>query len=97
MDNELNWGMITKANRASLSLSMPEFEAICEGFGTDFCLNCSFAELIPDTCPMSISQDSEMVTCAKCRRICPCNRSLNYEEVRKEIVKAEIVRCSGLS
>lgn len=93
MDNELTWGMITKGNRASLSLSIPEYEAICEGFGSDFCLDCSFTALIPEDCLMQYIIDNEYIVCSRCSKQCPCNRSLKYEEVRKEIIKAEIGRC----
>lgn len=97
MDNELTWGMITKANRASLSLSEPEFNSVCEGYGTDYCLNCPFAVLIPDTCPMYKACEGTDIRCASCHKVCPCNRTLDYMEVRKEIVKAEIVRVQTLS
>ena len=94
MGNELTWGMITRGNRASLSLSTAEFGAVCEGFGTEFCMNCPFAVYIPNDCTMLEADEGDecSLCCTECKMVCPCNRTFLYDEVRREVVKAEIVR-----
>jgi len=79
-DTDLYEGKLTAQNYILLGFSEKEYERVCEGWGSAFCLNCPYQEYMPDDC------EGE---CESCERVCPCNRKYEYEKVRKLVMVAE--------
>lgn len=88
-DNELIRAKLSSTNCQSISIAPGMLEKLCEGWGSDFCLQCPFTDLIPIKCQMGVQQEDESVLCCKCELVCPCNRSLCYDKVLTEILRFE--------
>lgn len=89
---ELSQGMLTPSNHNRLSIGKRVYERLCEGYGTNFCLDCCYAGLIPEVCPAITSLGHEHIICGTCNCVCPCNRTLNYATVKLDILRYEIKR-----
>ena len=87
-------GMLKKTIVSVLTIGAHNFDSICEGWGTKYCASCPHAHLIPEECPMLEEQD-ESIPCPDCLLICPCNRSVDYQDIQREVLAYEQRRLVG--
>lgn len=79
--------------RPVLNIAEEEYLHVCQGFGSDFCLECPYADLIPEDCPMEeLGKGAQEIACSICPLVCPCNRSVDYDKVLKDLMRFEINR-----
>lgn len=103
-DRVFDHGLLTKRTIHLLSISASNADRLCPAYGTEMCVNCPHEKLIPDTCPMrdmdflmnklpkiegKMGRDKVSIYCCVCSQLCPCNRTLNFEEVAKDIDRYE--------
>ena len=92
-DNDGDLGVLSDKNcRSYISITPEALEHLCEGFGTAFCADCSYAEYIPDDCLMQEPAMDESIPCVKCEQICPCNRTYHYDDVHTDVFRYEAER-----
>ena len=100
-DSVLDTGLLTSNFLHLLSISRSNVDHLCPAYGTEYCSkNCPHSQNIPETCPMrddeflstivpkleGISGRGKIsIYCCICEEICPCNRSLNFEEVSMDV------------
>lgn len=92
-DNDGDLGVLFDSNCNSfISVSASALEHLCQGFGTAFCCACPYAKYIPDDCLMNTPDVDERISCIKCDRVCPCNRTYRYEDIFVELKRYEAKR-----
>lgn len=87
-------GMLKKTTITVLTIGAGHLETICEGWGTKYCAHCPHAGLIPEGCPLLEAEGAEIM-CPRCTLVCPCNRSIDYQSIRREVLKYEQNRLVG--
>ena len=81
-------GMLKKSLALVLTIGVNNLPHICEGWGTKFCALCPHSDIIPDQCLMIQDKESRIL-CTSCDLICPCNRTVDYQTIRRQLLRYE--------